>query len=46
MSKSKTVEGLATELGNQIIEDLIQAGWKKIHEYSPLAFDLGLLTPT
>lgn len=33
---------IETELGNRIIEDLLQAGWKKAKEYSVLAFDKGI----
>lgn len=33
---------IETELGNQIIKDLINDGWKKVREYSPLAFDKGI----
>ena len=33
---------IKTEIGNKILEDLIKEGWKKAHEYSPLAFDKGI----
>ena len=33
---------IKTEIGNKILEDLIKEGWKKTHEYSPLAFDKGI----
>jgi len=33
---------IETELGNKILEDLISDGWKKIREYSPVAFDKGI----
>ena len=30
---------IKTEVGNKILEDLLNDGWKKIREYSPVAFD-------
>ena len=33
---------IKTEVGNKILEDLMAAGWKKTHEYSPVAFDKGI----
>lgn len=36
------IEHINTELGNQIIADLRQAGWRKTKEYSPMAFDKGI----
>ncbi len=34
--------GLDTEQGNQLLETLMREGWKKVKEYSPLAFDKGI----
>lgn len=36
------IKDINTELGNQIIEDLIKDGWKKAKEYSLFAFDKGI----
>ncbi len=36
------LEHINTELGNQILKDLLQAGWKKSQEYNVLAFDKGI----
>ena len=33
---------IKTEVGNKILEDLLNDGWKKIREYSPVAFDKGI----
>jgi len=33
---------IKTELGNQILENLLADGWKKTREYSPVAFDKGM----
>ncbi len=33
---------IETELGNQIIENLLKSGWKKTKEYNVLAFDKGI----
>ncbi|MFP1680274.1 hypothetical protein ACLD02_16370 [Alloalcanivorax sp. C16-2] len=33
---------LDTEKGNQLLEALRRGGWKKVREYSPLAFDKGI----
>ncbi len=36
------IEHINTDLGNQIIEDLLKSGWEKVKEYSLLAFDKGI----
>ncbi|WP_181389622.1 DUF4166 domain-containing protein [Leucothrix pacifica] len=36
------VENIDTDLGNKILEDLKQQGWKLGAQYSPLAFDKGI----
>ncbi len=36
------IKDIKTELGNQIIDDLLKDGWKKVKEYSLLAFDKGI----
>jgi len=36
------VEGIKTDLGNKILEDLLSQGWEKIDEYNLLAFDKGV----
>ncbi|WP_223788329.1 hypothetical protein [Marinicella meishanensis] len=42
MTATTEIEHIRTEVGNQIIADLKQTGWRKTQEYSPLAFDKGI----
>jgi len=36
------VADIKTEMGNKILEDLANQGWKTVREYSSLAFDKGI----
>lgn len=40
--KDARLEGIATDLGNRIMEDLEKKGWKIASEYSNLMFDKGV----
>ena len=36
------LENIETELGNRILEELKNQGWKIVQQYSPMAFDKGV----
>ncbi len=42
MNAALKIVHIETELGNQIIEALLKAGWKKAKAYHVLAFDKGI----
>lgn len=41
-SMTPRIDNISTELGQQILDDLAKDGWKKVSEYSCLAFDKGI----